>query len=294
MPENKPDSDSDSDISSDTSSDTKNNFTRPIRSFVKREGKLTGGQKNALEQLWSTHGVDLGDQRLDLTELFGRSAPVVLEIGFGNGLSLADMAEAHPDMDFFGIEVHRPGVGSCLVQAKKRALNNIRVSGEDAVLVLNQQIADGSLERVQIFFPDPWHKKRHHKRRLIQPVFVEQLVAKLKPGGQIHVATDWQNYAEHVLAVLTTNSDLKNTVVDAPSAASFVSAEGELLTDSALWVGGSSSVVGSVVPEGTAPIDNPILAKGCSERPSYRPDTKYEHRGIRLGHGVWDLLFKKI
>jgi tRNA (guanine-N7-)-methyltransferase len=294
MPENKPDSDSDSDISSDTSSDTKNNFTRPIRSFVKREGKLTGGQKNALEQLWSTHGVDLGDQRLDLTELFGRSAPVVLEIGFGNGLSLADMAEAHPEMDFFGIEVHRPGVGSCLVQAKKRALNNIRVSGEDAVLVLNQQIADGSLERVQIFFPDPWHKKRHHKRRLIQPVFVEQLVAKLKPGGQIHVATDWQNYAEHVLAVLTTNTNLKNTVVDAPSAASFVSAEGELLTDSALWVGGSSSVVGSVVPEGTAPIDNPILAKGCSERPSYRPDTKYEHRGIRLGHGVWDLLFKKI
>jgi tRNA (guanine-N7-)-methyltransferase len=292
MPENKPDSDSD--ISSDTSSDTKNNFTRPIRSFVKREGKLTGGQKNALEQLWSTHGVDLGDQRLDLTELFGRSAPVVLEIGFGNGLSLADMAEAHPEMDFFGIEVHRPGVGSCLVQAKKRALNNIRVSGEDAVLVLNQQIADGSLERVQIFFPDPWHKKRHHKRRLIQPVFVEQLVAKLKPGGQIHVATDWQNYAEHVLAVLTTNTNLKNTVVDAPSAASFVSAEGELLTDSALWVGGSSSVVGSVVPEGTAPIDNPILAKGCSERPSYRPDTKYEHRGIRLGHGVWDLLFKKI
>jgi tRNA (guanine-N7-)-methyltransferase len=218
----------------------------------------------------------------------------VLEIGFGNGLSLADMAEAHPEMDFFGIEVHRPGVGSCLVQAKKRALNNIRVSGEDAVLVLNQQIADGSLERVQIFFPDPWHKKRHHKRRLIQPVFVEQLVAKLKPGGQIHVATDWQNYAEHVLAVLTTNTNLKNTVVDAPSAASFVSAEGELLTDSALWVGGSSSVVGSVVPEGTAPIDNPILAKGCSERPSYRPDTKYEHRGIRLGHGVWDLLFKKI
>jgi tRNA (guanine-N7-)-methyltransferase len=292
MPENKPDSDSDSD--SDISSDTKNNFTRPIRSFVKREGKLTGGQKNALEQLWPTHGVDLVDQRLDLTELFGRSAPVVLEIGFGNGLSLADMAEAHPEMDFFGIEVHRPGVGSCLVQAKKRALNNIRVSGEDAVLVLNQQIADGSLERVQIFFPDPWHKKRHHKRRLIQPVFVEQLVAKLKPGGQIHVATDWQNYAEHVLAVLTTNTNLKNTVVDAPSAASFVSAEGELLTDSALWVGGSSSVVGSVVPEGTAPIDNPILAKGCSERPSYRPDTKYEHRGIRLGHGVWDLLFKKI
>jgi len=281
MPDNKTDSPSD------------NNFTRPIRSFVKREGKLTGGQKNALEQLWPTHGVDLGDQLLDLTELFGRSAPVVLEIGFGNGLSLAEMAEAHPDMDFFGIEVHRPGVGSCLVQAKKRGLNNLRVSGEDAVLVLNQQIADGSLERVQIFFPDPWHKKRHHKRRLIQPLFVEQVVAKLKPGGQIHVATDWQNYAEHVLAVLSTNKDLRNSVSDAPSAASFLSPEGELLTDSALWAGGSIAAKGTVVPEGTAPVDSPLLTKGCSERPSYRPDTKYEHRGINLGHGVWDLVFIK-
>lgn len=281
MPDNKPDSPSD------------NRLNRPIRSFVKREGKLTGGQKNALEQLWPTHGVDLGDQQLDLVELFGRSAPVVLEIGFGNGLSLADMAEAHPDMDFFGIEVHRPGVGSCLVQAKKRGLSNLRVSGEDAVLVLNQQIADGSLERVQIFFPDPWHKKRHHKRRLIQPLFVEQLVAKLKPGGQIHVATDWQNYAEHVLAVLSTNKDLQNSVSDAPSAASFLSSEGELLTDSALWAGGSLAAKGMVVPEGTAPVDSPLLTKGCSERPSYRPDTKYENRGINLGHGVWDLVFIK-
>jgi tRNA (guanine-N7-)-methyltransferase len=289
MPDTKPD------IKPDTKPDpaVDNNFARPIRSFVKREGKLTGGQKNALEQLWPTHGIELGDQQLDLTEVFGRTAPVVLEIGFGNGLSLADMAQAHPNMDFFGIEVHRPGVGSCLVQAKKRALNNIRVSGEDAVLVLNQQIADGSLERVQICFPDPWHKKRHHKRRLIQPLFVEQLVAKLKPGGQIHVATDWQNYAEHVLAVLTTNPDLQNTVANAPLAASFLSLEGELLTDSALWAGGSLSAVGSVVPEGTAPVDSPLLAKGCSERPSYRPDTKYENRGIKLGHGVWDLIFVK-
>ncbi|MBL4670834.1 MAG: tRNA (guanosine(46)-N7)-methyltransferase TrmB [Arenicella sp.] len=281
MPDNKPDSLVD------------NNFTRPIRSFVKREGKLTGGQKNALEQLWPTHGVDLGDQRLDLTELFGRSAPVVLEIGFGNGLSLADMAEAHADMDFFGIEVHRPGVGSCLVQAKKRGLNNIRVSVDDAVLVLNQQIADGSLERVQIFFPDPWHKKRHHKRRLIQPVFVEQLVAKLKPGGKIHVATDWQNYAEYVLAVLSTNENLKNAVADAPLAANFLSPECSVLTDSTLWANGSLTIEESGTIEGTAPVDNPLLTQGCSEKPSYRPDTKYENRGIRLGHGVWDLIFVK-
>ena len=280
-----------SDISSDSPTD--NNFTRPIRSFVKREGKLTGGQRSALEELWPSHGVDLGDQLLDLTEMYGRSAAVVLEIGFGNGLSLADMAETYADMDFFGIEVHRPGVGSCLVQARKRALNNLRVSVDDAVLVLNQQIADGSLDRVQIFFPDPWHKKRHHKRRLIQPVFVEQLVAKLKPGGQIHVATDWQNYAEHVLAVLTTNKNLENTAADAPLATNFVSDGGEVLTDSGLWANGSLAIEASGISEGTAPVDNPLLTKGCVEKPGYRTDTKYENRGIGLGHGVWDLIFSK-
>jgi tRNA (guanine-N7-)-methyltransferase len=280
-----------SDISSDSPTD--NNFTRPIRSFVKREGKLTGGQRSALEELWPSHGVDLGDQLLDLNQMYGRSAAVVLEIGFGNGLSLADMAETYADMDFFGIEVHRPGVGSCLVQARKRALNNLRVSVDDAVLVLNQQIADGSLDRVQIFFPDPWHKKRHHKRRLIQPAFVEQLVGKLKPGGQIHVATDWQNYAEHVLAVLTTNKNLANTAADAPLAANFVSNVGDVLTDSGLWANGSLAIEASGISEGTAPVDNPLLTKGCVEKPSYRTDTKYENRGIGLGHGVWDLIFTK-
>jgi tRNA (guanine-N7-)-methyltransferase len=280
-----------SDISSDSPTD--NNFTRPIRSFVKREGKLTGGQRSALEELWPSHGVDLGDQLLDLNQMYGRSAAVVLEIGFGNGLSLADMAETYADMDFFGIEVHRPGVGSCLVQARKRALNNLRVSADDAVLVLNQQIADGSLDRVQIFFPDPWHKKRHHKRRLIQPAFVEQLVGKLKPGGQIHVATDWQNYAEHVLAVLTTNKNLANTAADAPLAANFVSNGGDVLTDSGLWANGSLAIEASGISEGTAPVDNPLLTKGCVEKPSYRTDTKYENRGIGLGHGVWDLIFTK-
>jgi len=250
-------------------------FHRPIRSFVKREGKLTSGQQNAINQLWPTHGVDLENEPLDMVQLFGRDAPVVLEIGFGNGLSLAEMAETHADMNFFGIEVHKPGVGSCLVQAKKRELSNIRVSGDDAVLVLNQQIPDASIERVQIFFPDPWHKKRHHKRRLIQPAFVEMLVSKLKPGGQIHAATDWENYAEHILAVLSVNSQLKNTVDNSPTAAEFLSDAGEVMVDSEQWP------------------SRQLLEQGAAPKPDYRPGTKYESRGVRLGHGVWDIVFEK-
>ena len=218
---------------------------RPIRSFVKREGKLTKGQQNAIDQGWADFGVDLTDQQLDLTKLFERQAPTVLEIGFGNGLSLAQMAQNSPEMNFFGIEVHKPGVGSLLVQVRQQGLANVRVSGDDAVQVLEQQIPDASLNRVQIFFPDPWHKKRHHKRRLIQPVFVETLVRKLEPSGRIHVATDWENYAEHILDVLSANTDLKNT------------------------------------------------AKDYAPKPDYRPGTKYEARGVRLGHGVWDLVFEK-
>ena len=228
-----------------TDSPEENKFHRRIRSFVKREGKLTKGQSNAIEQLWDTHGVDLSDELLDLGALFGNSNPAVLEIGFGNGASLADMAETHTELNFFGVEVHTPGVGSLLVQVKQRELDNVRVSLEDAVLVCNQQIPDGSLERVQIFFPDPWHKERHKKRRLIQPPFVETLIKKLRPGGQIHVATDWENYAEHILEVLSANSDLENTADD------------------------------------------------YAPKPDYRPGTKYEARGIRLGHGVWDLVFNK-
>jgi len=220
-------------------------FHRPIRSFVKREGKLTKGQQNAIDALWPLYGVDLHNQLLDLSSLFSRVAPTVLEIGFGNGLSLADMAEAYPNTNFLGVEVHRPGVGSLLVQVKKRGLDNVRVSHDDAVSVLEQQIPDGSLERVQIFFPDPWHKKRHHKRRLIQPKFVAMLVKKLNAHGRIHVATDWENYAEHILEVLSANKELHNT------------------------------------------------AKDYSAKPDYRPDTKYEARGIRLGHGVWDVIFEK-
>jgi len=220
-------------------------FMRPIRSFVKREGKLTKGQQNAINDCWPDFGVDLSDELLDLDNLFGRQEETILEIGFGNGLSLADMAQANPQQNYFGIEVHKPGVGSLLVQVKQRSLANIRVSGDDAVAVLQQQIPDGSLDRVQIFFPDPWHKKRHHKRRLIQSEFVVMLVNKLKSLGVIHVATDWQNYAEHVLEVLSANQNLANT------------------------------------------------AKDYAEKPVYRPQTKYETRGIKLGHGVWDLVFTK-
>ncbi len=218
---------------------------RPIRSFVKREGKLTKGQQNAIDQSWPEFGVDLKAQILDLNTLFGRDAPVVLEIGFGNGVSLAEMAENDPDSNFFGIEVHKPGVGSLLVQVRQRELSNVRVSGDDAVQVLEQQIPDASLDRMQIFFPDPWHKKRHNKRRLIQPAFVNTLLTKLKPGGRIHVATDWEHYAEHILEVLTANAGLQNT------------------------------------------------AEGYAPKPNYRPGTKYEARGVRLGHGVWDLVFEK-
>ena len=223
-----------------------NQFLRPIRSFVKREGKLTKGQKNALDKAWPSLGVDLDDEQLDLVSLFGREAPVVLEIGFGNGASLAEMAAASPDTNFFGIEVHRPGVGSLLVHVLHQELENVRVSADDAVQVLNQQIPDQSLDRVQIFFPDPWHKKRHHKRRLIQPEFVNTLCDKLKKGGVIHAATDWENYAEHILEVLEGCSKIENT------------------------------------------------ADGYAPKPDYRPGTKYEARGKRLGHGVWDLVFKKI
>lgn len=218
---------------------------RSIRSFVKREGKLTKGQENAINELWANHGLDLKQSAFEFTELFKREATTIVEIGFGNGLSLAEMAEQHPQHNFLGIEVHKPGVGSLLVQVKQRGLSNIRVSRDDAVQVFEQQLADDSIDRVQIFFPDPWHKKRHNKRRLIQPPFVGTLVKKLKTGGTLHVATDWQHYAEHILDVLNDSAALTNT------------------------------------------------ADGYAPRPEYRPGTKYEARGLRLGHGVWDIVFEK-
>lgn len=221
--------------------------TRRIRSFVMRTGRMTPGQQRALEQQWPHYGLEADGQPLDLPRVFGRTAPVTLEIGFGMGDSLLSMAGAAPERDFIGIEVHLPGVGRLINRAHEAGVQNLRVMKDDAVQILEQQIEDGALDRVQIFFPDPWHKKRHHKRRLIQPEFVALLARKLSPGGWLHLATDWGNYAEHMLEVMQAAPDFENTV-----------------------------------DEGFLP-----------ERPAFRPETKFEQRGKRLGHGVWDLVFER-
>jgi tRNA (guanine-N7-)-methyltransferase len=192
-------------------SDLINKQHRPIRSFVRREGRITAGQQRALDQQLPLLGVSLGDGSLDFKSLFGNANPVVCEIGFGNGQSLADMAEATPDTNFLGIEVYQPGVGSLLVQVHKRALNNVRVSLDDAVKVFEEQMLSGSLTRVQIFFPDPWHKKRHNKRRLINSSFLDTLSRVLASKGQLHIATDWEPYADEVLELLTSHSSFENT-----------------------------------------------------------------------------------
>ncbi len=221
---------------------------RTIRSFVKREGRLTSGQQNALDTQWPLFGIDYSETALNLTELFGREADTVLEIGFGNGDSLWQMAMANPGRNYLGIEVHRPGVGHLLHLVDDSGCTNIRVSNHDAVEVLEHQIPDNSLSRLQLFFPDPWHKKKHHKRRIVQNTFIQLVAKKLKPGGVFHLATDWENYAEHMLEVLNHSSAFKNLSSD-----------------------------GDFVP-----------------RPDERPITKFETRGHRLGHGVWDLMFEKV
>jgi len=185
-------------------------YVRTVRSFVKREGRLTKGQAAAIERLWPSIGLTLENGRLDLATVFGRKAPVTLEIGFGMGHSLVEMASKARERDFIGIEVHEPGVGTCLMAVEESGVDNLRVFHEDAVEVLKQCIPDGSLNCVQIFFPDPWHKKRHHKRRIVQPEFVQLLAQKIESGGIIHLATDWKNYAEHMLEVLNGAPDLSN------------------------------------------------------------------------------------
>ena len=221
---------------------------RKIRSFVKREGRLTKGQAAAIEKYWPQMGLNHSKQLLDLNQVFGRQAPRVVEIGFGMGKSLVEMAANETDHDFIGIEVHRPGVGSCLADAAEAGLTNLRLFEHDAVEVLADCIADESLARVQLYFPDPWHKKRHHKRRIVQPEFVQKLRSKLAIGGVFHMATDWENYAEHMLEVMQQAEGFENT-----------------------------SASGDYVP-----------------RPDFRPLTKFEQRGHRLGHGVWDLIFKRV
>lgn len=219
---------------------------RPIRSFVLRQGRLTDAQQRALDNGMPLFGVPYGETPLDLATLFGRVDSLkILEIGFGMGESTAKIAQSQPERDFLGVEVHTPGVGSLLKQIQETGLTNLRIIQHDAVEVLNHMIADGSLDGVHIFFPDPWHKKRHHKRRLIQAGFVQLLCRKLKAGAYIHVATDWQEYAEWVLEILKAEPALENTAAD------------------------------------------------YADKPDYRPLTKFENRGIKLGHGVWDIIFRR-
>ncbi|AOU99086.1 tRNA (guanosine(46)-N7)-methyltransferase TrmB [Acidihalobacter yilgarnensis] len=220
---------------------------RRIRSFVRREGRLTRGQQRAIDTLGPRYLLDAEDPPLSLPDLFGRTAPVTLEIGFGDGESLADQATRHPERDYIGIEVHRPGIGHLLQLVERDGLTNVRLFCADAVEVLERRIPDAALATVQIFFPDPWHKKRHHKRRLVQPAFVARLARKLAVGGHLHLATDWAEYAEHMLEVMESTPD-------------FVNAHGPVA-----WAPG----------------------------PGDRPETKFERRGQRLGHDVWDLVYLK-
>lgn len=183
---------------------------RPVRSFVRREGRMTDGQKRALDTLMARYGLDGQGPPLDLPAVFGRLAPVTLEIGFGNGESLLEMARRAPEQDFLGIEVHRPGVGHLLSRVDELALQNLRVICHDGVEVLRQRIASRSLHGVQLFFPDPWHKKRHHKRRIVQPEWLRLVADRLQAGGRLHMATDWQDYAEHMLAAADAEPALSN------------------------------------------------------------------------------------
>jgi tRNA (guanine-N7-)-methyltransferase len=222
---------------------------RPIRSFVMRAGRMTVGQSRALEDLWPRYGIEYSPAPLSLDQTFGRAAPCTLEIGFGNGEHLAALAAAHPERDYFGIEVHRPGVGHLLMVVADRDLTNVRVSTHDAVEVLRDQIAPGSLAEVLVLFPDPWHKKRHHKRRLIQPPFVELVASRLRAGGVFRLATDWEEYALQMLEVL----------------------------------GGARNLFANLSPAGD-----------WMPRPEERAPTRFERRGARLGHGVWDLAFERV
>jgi tRNA (guanine-N7-)-methyltransferase len=218
---------------------------RPIRSFVLRQGRVSNAQQRAHETLLPKFGIPYAPGLIDLDQVFGRRAPKILEIGFGMGETTATIAVLHPENDYLGIEVHTPGVGGLLKAIGEQNLANVRIVQHDAVEVLQNMIAPQTFDGVHVFFPDPWPKKRHHKRRLLQPAFVALLVERMKPGAYVHVATDWQEYAEYVLAVLGNNPLLVNTAAD------------------------------------------------YAPRPAYRPQTKFESRGLKLGHGVWDIIFTR-
>ncbi len=220
---------------------------RQVRSFVLRAGRVTVGQERALKELWPRFGIDYGPAPLDLDAVFGRRAPRCLEIGFGTGEVIGSLAAAHPEADYLGIEVHRPGVGQLLLRAEGAGLSNLRVICHDAVEVLATQLGADTCQEILVFFPDPWHKKRHHKRRLIEPIFVRRLAQVLCPGGILRLATDWQEYAEQMLTVCNAEDQLVSL--------------------------------------------NP--GTGYAERPAFRSPTRFERRGERLGHGVWDLAYTK-
>ncbi len=184
---------------------------RKVRSFVRRQGRLTKGQLRALDEIWPLYGIEVSEQWLDLDLLFKRQARRVLEVGFGNGTSLAEMAKSQPESDFIGIEVHRPGIGNLLLQIEAQELSNIRLCYHDAIEVLQQQIPDNSLDQFQLFFPDPWQKNRHHKRRIVQAPLLDLLAKKLKKGGTIHMATDWENYAMQMMAQLNNHPAFENS-----------------------------------------------------------------------------------
>ena len=220
---------------------------RRIRSFVLRAGRTTPAQERALGELWPAYGIDLTEAPLDLAQVFGRTAPRCLEIGFGAGEVIGALAQNNPHIDYLGVEVHRSGVGRLLLRAQQCSFKNLRVICSDAVDVLHDHIADAAFDEILVFFPDPWHKKRHHKRRLIEPSFVSLAAAKLRSGGTLRLATDWQTYAEQMLAVCNAEPALESLSRDS-----------------------------TYVP-----------------RPTFRPPTRFERRGERLGHGVWDLAYAK-
>jgi len=218
---------------------------RSIRSYVLRQGRTTAAQARAQRELGPRYGIPFAPEQLDLDRAFGRTAPKVLEIGFGMGETTAAIAAAHPATDYLGIEVHSPGVGSLLNRIEALGLTNVRIIQHDAVAVLELMIAPDALDGVHLFFPDPWPKKRHHKRRLVQAPFVRLLASRMKRGGYVHAATDWEDYAHQILAVLAAEPALEN------------------------------------------------VAGGFAPRPASRPQTKFERRGVGLGHRVWDAVFRK-
>jgi len=225
---------------------------RRLKSFVRRAGRTTGGQAKAFETWGPEFLLPYREERLDLDAAFGRHAPTILEIGFGMGEATAHIARVRPEDNFLCCEVHEPGVGALLKRIGEQQITNIRICAHDAVDVLEHMLAPGSLAGIHIFFPDPWHKKRHNKRRLIKPPFVRQLAEHLQPGGYLHCATDWQPYAEQMREVLGAEPLLANTA------------------------------------------DAALSPEGWAAKPDYRPLTKFENRGIKLGHGVWDVVFRRL